>query len=316
MRQSATMQPTIRASTDHIPSADRFSYWADVVAQTFVPLECDAPARRSFSGSIRHRRMARVGITEVSASAQRVKRTRAKIAQSPSDDLIVVVNISGQCHVGQRTATALLLAGEGAMVSARETYFFEFPDAFRQLVLKVPRALLYVRPSYDTAFRLATGPANLLRHLALAILDGPEQTAIGEEVAVERAMLELLRSAAAPASTGELHANVAAARYAEACGYIVRNLSDPALSPAVVAAHVGVSARSLSRLFAINGQTIERCIWSRRLVAAREQLADPQLRHMSITEVAFACGFNDAAHFSRSFLNAYGMTPRQFRAKI
>ena len=311
MRQSALL----RASTDQLPAADRFSYWADVVAQTFVPLECDAPVRRNFSGSIRHRRMARVGITDVSASAQRVKRTRAKIAQAPSDDLIVVVNISGQCNVGQRTATALLSAGEGAMVSARETYFFEFPDAFRQLVLKVPRALLHVGPSHDTAFRLSAGPANLLRHLALAILDGPEQTAIGEEIAVERAMLELLRSAATPASTGEMHANAAAARYAEACGYIVRNLSDPALSPALVAAHVGLSARSLSRLFAINGQTIERSIWSRRLMAARDQLAEPQLRDKSITEIAFACGFNDAAHFSRSFLNAYGMTPRQFRAK-
>src|SRR5688572_26646835 len=86
-------------------------------------------------------------------------------------------------------------------------------------------------------------------------------------------------------------------------------------SPTSVASHVGLSARSLARLFATNGETIERSIWSRRLAAARDDLADPDLLHRSITDVAFSCGFNDAAHFSRSFSAAYGMTPRQFRAK-
>jgi hypothetical protein len=29
-------------STDGFPTAERFPYWADVVTQTFVPLECRA----------------------------------------------------------------------------------------------------------------------------------------------------------------------------------------------------------------------------------------------------------------------------------
>ncbi|MGD9923427.1 MAG: helix-turn-helix domain-containing protein [Pseudorhodoplanes sp.] len=306
----------VRASTDQLPVADRFSYWADVVAQTFVPLECDAPARRSFSGSIRHRRMARVGITEVSASAQRVTRTRAKIAQAPSNDCIFVVNVDGRCHVGQRSQIELLGAAEGAVVSACETYFFEFPEAFRQIVLKIPRSLMGVAPMANTGptLRLACGPAHLLRHLALAVLEGSDEISAAEESATERALVELLRSACTrPASD---HRDMAAApsRYEAALDFIGRSFSDPGLTPAAVAAHVGLSPRSLSRLFARNGRTIERSIWSRRLIAARDELADPRLRHRSITDVAFACGFNDAAHFSRSFLNAYGMTPRRFRA--
>jgi AraC family transcriptional activator of tynA and feaB len=128
-------------------------------------------------------------------------------------------------------------------------------------------------------------------------------------------MLELLRSAAAPASASDAGADSATARYAAARGYILQNLSDPGLCPASIAAHVGVSARSLARLFAMKGETIERSIWSRRLQTARDDLANPDLRHRSITDIAFACGFNDAAHFSRSFAKAYGMTPRQFRTK-
>jgi AraC-like DNA-binding protein len=320
-RQPATRQltkrlsATLRASTDQLPAADRFPYWADVVAQTFVPLECDTRERRAFSGSIRHRRIGRIGITDVSASAQRVRRTRSKIAQAPRDDLIVVVSVVGQCNVGQRSNAASLSAGDGAIVSAQEPYFFEFPDAFRQLVLKVPSQLLRAPAGYDHSLRIASGPANLLRHLSIAVLESPEHGAIEEEAAIERAIMELLRSAAVPEPAPGLAANAATARYAQACAYIQRNLSDPALGPAALAAHVGLSARSLARLFAMNGETIERSIWRRRLAAARDDLANLDLRHRSITDIAFACGFNDAAHFSRSFSNAYGLTPRQFRAK-
>lgn len=313
------MQPsaTLHASTERLPVADRFSYWADVVAQTFVPLECDTPARRSFTGSIRHRRMARVGITEVSASAQRVQRTRAKIAQSPSDDLIVVMNMAGQCRVGQRSVNALLGAEEGAVVSAAAPYCFEFPDAFRQIVLKVPRVLLRIAPAGHAtpSLRLAFGPARLMRHLALAVLEGSEAMSATEEVSVERVFIELLRSATTHLPADDHSTAIASTRYSDALDFIGQNLADPGLTPAAVAEHLRLSRRSLSRLFAMNGKTIERSIWSFRLAAARDQLADPALRHQSITEVAFSCGFNDAAHFSRSFLNAFGTTPSQFRAK-
>jgi AraC-like DNA-binding protein len=308
MQQTATVQVISTASS---PVADCFPYWADVVTQAFVPLECDTPVRQDFFGSIRYRRVGRIGIADVYGSPQRVRRTRAKIVQSPRDDLIAVVHVAGRCNVGQQSRTALLSVGEGAVVSTRETYFFEFPDAFRQLVLKVPPSLLPV--ASGRGIRLAAGPCNLLRHLALGILEAPDE--VGEEIAVERAMLELMRSAATPMSADGMRAGTADTRYAQACGYILRNLSDPALSPAVVAAHIGLSSRSLARLFAMNGQTIERSIWSRRLAAARDALADPRLHDRSITDIAFSCGFNDAAHFSRSFLNAYGMTPRQFRAR-
>ena len=289
-----------RNATDgNTAAAARFPSWADVVAQTFVPLEGETTVRRVFSGTIRHRRVGRIGITDVRASAQRVRRTQSKIAQAPRDDLIVVIGVAGQCNVGQRSNSASLSVGEGAIVSAQEPYFFDFPDAFRQVVLKVPTQLLRQPPGFDCALRISSGPANLLRHLAFAILDGPNNHEIEEEAAVERAMMELLRSAA----------------YAQACAYIRRNLSNPALSPAALAAAVGLSGRSLARVFAMHGQTIERSIWLHRLAAAQEQLANPDSRHRTITDIAFACGFNDAAHFSRRFSNTYGLTPRQYRAR-
>ena len=313
MQHKATVHVT---STDLIPIAERFSYWADVVAQTFVPLECDTPMRRDFSGSIRHRQIGSIGIADVRASAQRARRTRAKIACAPSDDLIVVVHVDGLCRVGQKAKAALLEPGDGAIVSARDVYFFDFPGPFQQLVLKVPRSLVRYPRTDETGggFRLASGPAHFLRHLALASLDGPDMLSEAEEVGTERAFAELLTSAVMPQSrlTFQDHA---AARYASALTFIRRNLTDANLSPMAVAAHIGLSQRSLARLFALRGETIERSIWSIRLAEAKDDLADPRLKERSITDIAFSWGFNDAAHFSRSFFNAYGMTPKQFRAK-
>ena len=92
-------------STSSLAGPDRFSYWADVVTQTFVPLQCDTPDRHTFFGNLRHRQIGLVGIADVQASAMRVARTAATIAHAPSDDLIVVLQIDGICQTGQNNSS-------------------------------------------------------------------------------------------------------------------------------------------------------------------------------------------------------------------
>jgi AraC-like DNA-binding protein len=302
-------------STDGFPTAERFPYWADVVTQTFVPLECDAPDRMHFSGTVRHRQVGLIGITDVQASAMRVRRTPATIARAPRNELIVVLHLDGVCTTGQRSDTATLVPGDGAAVATDECYFFEFPQDFRQLVLKLPTCLLaedrigrdFVRPLV-----LAPGPALLLQRLALAALDDPIMLSPDEEIGTERAFAELLRSASAPDVSHEALAS--APQYANARLFIREHLADATLNPAVVAAHAGMSIRNLARLFARNGTTVERTIWTERLAAAHRDLLDPRLLDRSITDIAFSWAFNDTAHFSRSFTRAYGVAPSVLRA--
>jgi transcriptional regulator GlxA family with amidase domain len=74
-----------------------------------------------------------------------------------------------------------------------------------------------------------------------------------------------------------------------------------------------MSQRNLSRLFALHGITIERAIWMERLVAARRDLMDPRLEAVSITDIAISWVFCDAAHFSRNFRKAFGLSPKGYR---
>jgi AraC-like DNA-binding protein len=228
--------------------------------------------------------------------------------------MIVVVHVEGICNVGQRSQAATLRPGDGALVSAEQSYFFDFPDRFRQLVLKVPRALIQGRLVGGGGFRLASGPGNLLRHLALAALDEPDALSEGEANGIERALGELLRSAVTRPASDIVQQAVEPARFDLAQAFIRQNLADTALNPAAVATQLGLSQRTLARIFARRGVTIERSIWSSRLAGAKGDLADPRLHERTITEIAFAWGFNDAAHFSRAFSNAFGLSPTRFRA--
>lgn len=303
-------------STDALRGVERFPYWADVVTQTFVPLECDAPDEAQFRGGIRHRQIGLIGIADVAASAMRARRTPATIARSPSDDLIIVLHLRGPCRTGQGSESIALEPGDGAIVSADESYFFAFSDCFRQLVLKVPRRLLAderIAQHRARSLMLASGPARLLQQLAVTSLDDPVDFSANEELGIERAFAELIGSATGP-SGAEGSAGNRPPCYSEACLFIRRHLADAELNPDAVASHVSMSTRHLARLFARHGTTIERAIWTERLAAARRDLLDPRRADQSITDIAFSWGFSDASHFSRRFAKAYGQAPSEARA--
>lgn len=309
--------PTVAVrSTNSVPGAERFSYWADVVTQTFVPLECDAPNRQHFRGEVRHRQIGNVGISDVRASAMRAGRTPATISRAPHDELIAVLHLDGISQTGQGSDRAVLGPGSGAVVTTDEPYFFQFPHPFRQLVLKMPRGLLpgaRIRGGRPQSLSLAAGPAHLLQSLVLSSLDEPLAFSADEEIGIERAFAELFRAASFPTDSDRAR-RAEAPQYSHACLFIRAHLADPALKPAAVAAETKMSTRNLARLFARHGTTVERAIWRERLSAAHRDLLDPRLVERSITDIAFSWAFNDAAHFSRSFAKAYGIAPSALRA--
>lgn len=95
--------------------------------------------------------------------------------------------------------------------------------------------------------------------------------------------------------------------------YVRANLDGDSLTPERLAAAGAISVRTLNRLFGGLGTTPMRWVWSQRLEASRTSLAQGQVT--SVTEAAFAHGFSELAHFSRSFKKAFGVTPQQMLKK-
>jgi AraC-like DNA-binding protein len=92
------------------------------------------------------------------------------------------------------------------------------------------------------------------------------------------------------------------------------HLSNPELSVTFLADQMRVSAGYLSHLFGsgADGSLIQ-YIHQQRVTRAIEALGSNKL---SVSEIAWACGFTDPGYFARIFRKQTGMTPQAYRKKI
>ena len=129
-------------------------------------------------------------------------------------------------------------------------------------------------------------------------------------VAAANAALELLRAAVEPCvPTGR--AATREAMRAEIRRYVRTHLQDPELGPASIARAYAISVRALHALFEDVDASVAGLVRTERLARCLEDLQRPN--GGSVTDIAFRWGFCDAAHFSRVFKRAFGLTPSEVR---
>ncbi|MDX1655879.1 MAG: GlxA family transcriptional regulator, partial [Candidatus Competibacteraceae bacterium] len=98
----------------------------------------------------------------------------------------------------------------------------------------------------------------------------------------------------------------------EAVSLMEANIEEP-MGPDELAHHVGLSRRQLERLFQKYLSTVPtRYYLELRLARARQLLLQT---NMSIVDVAFACGFVSAPHFSKCYRDFFGIPPRDARRR-
>ena len=127
-------------------------------------------------------------------------------------------------------------------------------------------------------------------------------------VAAANAALELLRAAVEPCVPTSRAATREAMR-AEIRRYVRTHLQDPALGPASIARAYAMSVRALHALFEDVDESVAGLVRSERLLGQDLQ----RVNGGSVTDIAFRWGFCDAAHFSRVFKRAFGVTPSDVR---
>jgi len=190
---------------------------------------------------------------------------------------------------------------------------------FEMLYIKVPTTLLHHRllnPSllgigFLSRDRAANRVfADFLTSVCLNLDDVSEQSMYPIEVAIT----EFLVSCLAPHTMIEAFGNNSKlALYRRICNLIENQIKDPDLSLGAIAEQENISRRYIQKLFEMVGTNFSQFVRERRLDHCRSDLLSSEYRHLSISDICYRWGFNDAAHFSRSFHRQYGLSPRAFR---
>lgn len=305
-------------STDDIPEAERFDFWREACCEPLglTPERNDnttpfnAHVSHLVVGSLHH-----VHYEQVSAC--RVGRSTRDIARHPRQSCTIYRESGPGAWFrrgGQEYTTT-----HGDIVIADLDLPFETQSLaanFAHEVWLIPkqalapylpayrRPILYKLPAIDPIERLLAAYLDSLAHEAAYMT--PDTT--DRVVNTLCRLIGICFGTASDAPPEALHD----ARLAQAKQYIERNLADPHLSPASVAAALGVSLRSLYAMFEPAGLSVARHILGRRLEQCRSTLLSDRTR--PVTDIAFAWGFNTLSGFYRAFQAAFGASPGELRA--
>ncbi|WP_431036958.1 helix-turn-helix domain-containing protein [Pseudomonas yamanorum] len=310
---------SIQFTTDNVLPRERSAYWQEVVCNTFVPLECRLPTPEAFEGRLQASRLGELLVVDISASQQTVVRDAQRISFSPEEFVLVSLVREGRSQVLQEGRVAELEAGDFAIYDTRRPYRLLFDGAFRQTVVRIPRASLQRRLGnleYLTALPLSRN--NPLERLVfdffngLAALSG--QLPCDQQTRLSDQSLDLLVMALA--ERGRQQAPQGSRRTAllfRIKDHVQAHLGSADLSLAEVSACFGISSRYVNSLFQQEQTSFGRYLLASRLRRCSRDLQDPALASRQVSEIAYRWGFSDMAHFSRVFRAQYGKPPREYR---
>ncbi len=229
--------------------------------------------------------------------------------------------IEGQAVLSAEDKRFEVAPGDVIFGPSREDATLTCLTEFRMLFVRVPRVALSPRLIAPLSLQMGhfSGRsgirrifADLLRSIARVLGDIDAE----ELRAIELALTEMLITSLADQKTVFGLGGAEGARTAHLhriCQTIETMLSDPDLTPAKVAEEHGVSLRYMQKLFTATGNTFTNYVRTRRLERCRSDLISPLHAQLSISEICFRWGFNGSAHFSRTFRNQYGTSPRDYR---
>jgi AraC-like DNA-binding protein len=257
-------------------------------------------------------------ITQLTSNRCTINRAPQHIAAGRVYTLILQAR--GRGVFTQYGHEAELGAGDFTLCHGEAPYTYQLGDDCEVVMVRVPASLLKEHLPSAESFcgrRLAAGEG-LTETAAMMIAGrcaGPTSGLSSQfQQRVARQILGMIATSYAIAfeSKASTSSNVDA-WHARARLYIEQHLRSPDLAPCSIARQLKLSPRYLRMIFGSGNETTSAYILRRRLEECARQMEDPRSTDLSITEIAFSWGFNSAPHFTRSFRDRYGTSPRRYR---
>ena len=227
----------------------------------------------------------------------------------------LMIQSAGSIEVSQSGTRSRLATGDLCMIDEAKSFRLRNDENSAILFLRMPRAAALSRyPALEKLFGTAfPGDSRGTRMLADALLRFAEEAhAIGE--AQRAALMNSIIHMLGVAEPFNNLSDTSDWRVRRALDFIELNMGTPGLTAETIANDQRISRRRLDQLMHDElGQSIAGHLWSRRLEQAAADLRDCARSDLSIAQIAFANGFEDAAHFTRAFKRRFSLTPGQWR---
>jgi AraC-like DNA-binding protein len=307
--------------TSGLATRSRVAAWTAHYCAQFDRAEITPTDLERFNAAIQTGELGALRFARLSCVGSAIDRSLTPGAGAAhSYSLIVQLSGSGTlCQYGQE---AHMQAGDLALCDNATPHSHFMAERSELILLRIPaHALRGHLPSPEQfCGRRLPGNAGTTSVAAALVTNLCHRTRTGLPPSVQdglaHQLLELIAISYALAfDTLIAPSSVVGNRYAKARRFIEQHLRDPELGPQKIARSLNVSSRYLRMIFAGEKDSVSSYILRRRLEEVAHQLADTRWRGRSICEIAFDWGFNSAPHFSRSFRERYGMSPREYRAR-
>src|SRR5690349_13333706 len=132
------MQHFLKFSTDVLPERDRVAIWSDVFGRYILKQQLKAAGSEVFSQHATLRQLPGLSLASTCCSGFHTRRGVQEVADG-SDQLTLIVNVTGTSEYRQLGRETLLAAQQAVLISGAEQVEGLCPGASRALVISSPR---------------------------------------------------------------------------------------------------------------------------------------------------------------------------------
>jgi AraC family transcriptional regulator, positive regulator of tynA and feaB len=268
-----------------------------------------------FLGWARNLNLSGLAALDIGWNAHRVERTAQEVRLDGVEHFYALFQICGKSAMTQNDQAVQLAAGDVVLVdAARPVTNFADDKRARWLSLHLPRQSLIshlgFEPRGGCCRRHGTVAGRLLNAMFLDAFAGGGSIPSPADCYMQLAVYDLVGALFVPSDPSPISRSTAKL-FARIRGVIKDGFSDPDFGPCEVATEAGISLRYVHKLFTMRGTTCSEFIYSLRLDQAAHLLQRRALLATGrpLSEIAYACGFRDYAHFARKFRQRFGHPP-------
>jgi AraC-like DNA-binding protein len=315
-------------SSDELPaeldSEARFKLWRDLYVARHGEADMASQADLPFTAEAEFVSLGPLFLARFDVAVRRVARTRRQVAADARDDFIIGFNRGGPQSYVQRGREVVETGRGGLFYTNAEPGEGRAQHRAAIVGLSLPRAMLLdLVTGAEDMVGTPLDPANpAVRHLGRYLDFLLESDDLGDNAGHDDVLATTILDLVALALGANRDATEAArlrglraARVHAILAEIKTGFSDPAFTVRNVAAKLHLAPRYVQNLLSETSANFTERVLELRLQKARSMLSDPRHDRLKVSEIAYACGFNEISYFNRCFRRRFGATPTEFRGR-